>query len=45
MLFGNGPSLDQNYINRWAQMLDESVRTSEVTERITLARTKLLSKE
>ena len=45
MLFGNGPSLDQNYINRWAQMLDESVRTSEVTESITLARTKLLSKE
>ena len=41
VLFGTGPSLDQGYINRWAQMLDQSIGTSEVRDRIEQARTKL----
>jgi hypothetical protein len=40
MLYGNGPTLDQAYIDHWTRMLDESIGTTEVAERIQRARTR-----
>jgi len=41
VLYGTGPSLDHGYIGLWAKMLDQSIGTSEVSDRIEQARAKL----
>ena len=43
LLYGNRPALDQPYIDHWSRMLDESIGTTEVAERIQQARTRVAS--